>query len=147
MYSVTKIVTLIKSITAHEIFKRFPEVKYILWGGEFWTDGYLASSVGKHDDENMIGRYVKNQGKEHKTLHSNYQITLLYNTQLLAAEPLLSHYVVKVNSHHMTTLALLFYTCFLVSIHNSGSAGVLATDQLNTGYLNPLEDYSTKCRQ
>ncbi|KAB0547518.1 IS200/IS605 family transposase [Pantoea stewartii] len=76
-YSVTKIVTLIKSITAREIFKRCPEVKKILWGGEFWTDGYFASTVGKHGDENMIGRYVKNQGKEYKTLHSNHQITLL----------------------------------------------------------------------
>lgn len=76
-YSVTKIVTLIKSITSREIFKRCPEVKKILWGGEFWTDGYFASTVGKHGDENMIGRYMKNQGKEYKTLHSNHLITLL----------------------------------------------------------------------
>lgn len=76
-YSVTKIVTLIKSITAREIFKQCPEVKKILWGGEFWTDGYFASTVGKHGDENMIGRYVKNQGKAYKTLYSNHQISLL----------------------------------------------------------------------
>lgn len=75
-YSVTKIVTLIKSITAREIFKQCPEVKKILWGGEFWTDGYFASTVGKHGDENMIGRYVKNQGNVYKTLYSNHQITL-----------------------------------------------------------------------
>src|SRR5271170_4132500 len=61
-YSVTKLVTMIKSLTAREIFKRCPEVKKILWGGEFWTDGYFASTVGKHGDENMIGKYVKNQG-------------------------------------------------------------------------------------
>lgn len=76
-YSVTKIVTLIKSITAREIFKQCPEVKKILWGGEFWTDGYFASTVGKHGDENMIGRYVKNQGRAYKTLYSNHQISLL----------------------------------------------------------------------
>ncbi|QNJ38009.1 IS200/IS605 family transposase [Xenorhabdus nematophila] len=63
-YSVTKIVTLIKSLTAREIFKRWPQVKKILWGGEFWTDGYFASTVGKHGDEQMIGRYVQNQGKK-----------------------------------------------------------------------------------
>ena len=49
-YSVTKIVTVVKSITAsitaREIFKRCPQVKKKLWGGEFWTDGYFASTVG-----------------------------------------------------------------------------------------------------
>ena len=34
-YSVTKIVTMIKSLTAREIFKRCPYVKKQLWGGEF----------------------------------------------------------------------------------------------------------------
>jgi putative transposase len=37
-YSVTKIVTVIKSITAREIFRRCPQVKKKLWGGQFWTD-------------------------------------------------------------------------------------------------------------
>ncbi|WP_416776448.1 IS200/IS605 family transposase [Xenorhabdus budapestensis] len=75
-YSVTKIVTLIKSLTAREIFKRCPQVKKELWGGEFWTDGYSASTVGKHGDEQMIGKYVKNQGKEYNKLHSDYQFAL-----------------------------------------------------------------------
>ena len=34
-YSPTKIVTIIKSITAKEIFIKHPEVKKKLWGGEF----------------------------------------------------------------------------------------------------------------
>ncbi|PHM55823.1 IS200/IS605 family transposase [Xenorhabdus sp. KK7.4] len=75
-YSVTKIVTLIKSLTAREIFKRCPQVKKELWGGEFWTDGYFASTVGKHGDEQMIGKYVKNQGKEYNKLHPDYQFAL-----------------------------------------------------------------------
>ncbi len=62
-YSVTKLVTMIKSLTAREIFKKCPHVKKHLWGGEFWSDGYFASSVGKHGDESMIQKYVKNQGK------------------------------------------------------------------------------------
>ena len=40
-YSITKIVTMIKSISAREIFKRCPDVKKQLWGGEFWSDGYF----------------------------------------------------------------------------------------------------------
>ncbi len=46
-YSVTKIVTMLKSITAREIFRRCPQVKKKLWGGEFWTDGDFASTVRK----------------------------------------------------------------------------------------------------
>nr|WP_295783801.1 IS200/IS605 family transposase [Rhodoferax sp.] len=72
-YSVTKIVTMLKSITAKEIFKRCPQVKKKLWGGEFWTDGYFASTVGKHGDEATIGKYVKNQGQEYQKLHSDFQ--------------------------------------------------------------------------
>lgn len=39
-YSVTKIVTMIKSLTVREMFKRCPWVKPKLWGGEFWSDGF-----------------------------------------------------------------------------------------------------------
>ncbi|MBM7072834.1 IS200/IS605 family transposase [Shewanella sp. 202IG2-18] len=59
-YSVTKLVTMIKSLTAREVFSRCPSVKKQLWGGELWTDGYFASTVGKHGDEQMIANYVKN---------------------------------------------------------------------------------------
>ena len=74
-YPITKIVTMIKSLTAREIFKRCPQVKKQLWGGEFWTDGYFSSTVGKHGDENMIGKDVKNQGKEYNKLHEDRQLT------------------------------------------------------------------------
>ena len=70
---VTKIVRVIKSVTAREIFRRCPQVKKKLWGGEFWTEGYFASTVGKHADEGVIGRYVKNQGLEYEQLHTASQ--------------------------------------------------------------------------
>jgi len=75
-YSVTKVVTMIKSLTAREVFKRCPQVKKQLWGGEFWTDGYFASTVGKHGNEDMIGKYVKNQGMEYQKLHEDNQLAL-----------------------------------------------------------------------
>src|SRR6266540_2361784 len=75
-YGVTKIVTMIKSLSAREIFRRCPKVKKQLWGGEFWTDGYFASTVGKHGNENMIGRYVKSQGKTYQVLHVDHQLAL-----------------------------------------------------------------------
>ena len=72
-YNVTKIVRVIKSVTAREIFRRCPQVKKKLWGGEFWTEGYFASTVGKHGDEGVIGKYVKNQGLEYEQLHTTSQ--------------------------------------------------------------------------
>ena len=71
MYSPTKIVRTIKSITAREIFRRVPDVKEQLWGGEFWSKAYYVSTVGKHGDEQKIANYVRHQGtgKNYKTLH------------------------------------------------------------------------------
>ena len=71
MYSPTKIVRTIKSITAREIFKRVPDTRKILWGGEFWSKAYYVSTVGKHGDEKKIANYVRNQGtgKNYKILH------------------------------------------------------------------------------
>ncbi len=75
-YPVTKLVTTIKSITAREIFRLCPHVKKQLWGGEFWSDGYFASTVGKHGDEDTIKNYVRNQGKEYTKLHEDRQLAL-----------------------------------------------------------------------
>jgi putative transposase len=77
MYSPKKIVQIIKSITAREIFAACPEVKKKLWGGEFWTAGYYISTVGQHGNEQMISKYIKQQGreKEYKQLH-NQQLEL-----------------------------------------------------------------------
>lgn len=75
MMSPQKIVQRIKSITAREIFRACPEVKKQLWGGEFWTDGYFISTVGKHGNEDVIRRYIQNQGTE-----SQYE--QLYEEQL-----------------------------------------------------------------
>ena len=77
-YSPTKIVTMLKSLTAIEIFKKHPEVKELLWGGEFWSDGYFVNTVSKFGDEETITKYVKEQGKEkeYKVLHKTKQLTL-----------------------------------------------------------------------
>jgi putative transposase len=71
MYSPKKLAQIIKSITAKEIFKRHPDVKKVLWGGEFWSKGYFISTVGKHADEEQMKRYVRNQGvdKKYEILH------------------------------------------------------------------------------
>ena len=75
-YRVTNLVTMIKSLTAREIFKRCPQVKKKLWGGEFWTDGYFASTVGKHGNEETISGYVKKQGMKYQKLYEDRQLAL-----------------------------------------------------------------------
>ena len=75
-YSITKIVTMVKSLTAREIFRQCPQVKKQLWGGELWTDGYFASTVSKHGDENTIANYVKKQGQTYEKLHENRHLKL-----------------------------------------------------------------------
>ena len=77
-YSVSKIIRTVKSLTAREVFRRAPQVKKQLWGGEFWSDGYYVSTVGRHGSEQVIQRYVKEQGREteYKQLHAQ-QLRLL----------------------------------------------------------------------
>jgi len=70
-YSPKKVVQTIKSITAREVFRQVPEVKKLLWGGEFWGKGYYISTVGKHGDETTLSSYVRKQSndKTYKALH------------------------------------------------------------------------------
>ena len=67
---------MVKSLIAREIFIRCPQVKRMLWGGEFWSDGYFASTVGMHGDEKMKSNYVKGQGGVYQKLHSYHQLAL-----------------------------------------------------------------------
>lgn len=66
-----EIIRVVKSITAKRVFAEHPEVKKKLWGGEFWSDGYFVTSVGKNTNEAVIQKYVKQQGTqdEYKQLY------------------------------------------------------------------------------
>ena len=63
-YSSKRIIQIVKSITAKAVFAQCPQVKKKLWGGEFWTDGYYVATVGAHGNEEVIGKYVREQGQE-----------------------------------------------------------------------------------
>ena len=67
---VSRIVQIIKSITAREIFARHKEIKKMLWGGNLWTSGFYANTVGQYGNEDMIRTYVKNQGKEYQKVYT-----------------------------------------------------------------------------
>jgi putative transposase len=55
---------IIKSITARNLFKEFPEIRKQLWGGELWSDGGYIGTVGDGTTSDIIKNYVQNQGNQ-----------------------------------------------------------------------------------
>lgn len=62
-YSPSEIMQICKSISAREIFKKFPQIKEELWGGHFWTEGGHIDTVGDGYGEEKMKEYIKNQGR------------------------------------------------------------------------------------
>src|SRR3989338_7786314 len=63
-YSPSKIFQIVKSLTARELFKRHPDLKEELWGGEFWSDGGYVGTVGEGVNAEIIRNYIKKQGRK-----------------------------------------------------------------------------------
>ena len=66
--SVTKLVTTIKSITAREIFKEYPQLKKIMWGSSLWTSGYYANTVGLYASKDTIKIILKIKAQMKKNI-------------------------------------------------------------------------------
>ncbi|WP_029276661.1 IS200/IS605 family transposase [Pedobacter borealis] len=64
MLSAKNIAQTIKSITAKELLRLHPEVKSKLWGGQFWSIGYYINTVGQYANEQVIQKYITEQGVE-----------------------------------------------------------------------------------
>lgn len=47
----SKIIMIIKNLTTKEIYKRYPEIKKLLWGENFWTSGYFVNTAGVSGSE------------------------------------------------------------------------------------------------
>ena len=74
-YSPSKIMQIIKSITARQIFKQDPEIKKQLWGCELWSDGGYIGTIGDGTTSDVIKNYVENQGnKEEKEAYQQMKI-------------------------------------------------------------------------
>ena len=69
MLSPTEIIRIIKSITAREIYRLYPQIRKKLWGGNIWSAGYFVSTVGRFGNEQQIKNYVRNQGKEYNQIY------------------------------------------------------------------------------
>jgi len=62
--SFSTIVRTIKSISARELFKSFPELRRIMWGAKLWEQGYFVQTVGDETTSTMIKKYIQKQGKQ-----------------------------------------------------------------------------------
>lgn len=70
--SVSEAVTKIKSISGKYLFLHHPDLRKILWGGNFWTMGYYANTVGQYGNFDMIKNYIQKQGlPEYTQLHQD----------------------------------------------------------------------------
>ena len=63
-YSPAEIVQIMKSISAREVFKKFPKLRKQLWAGELWNDGYFVRSVGDNVIADIIRKYIEYQTHE-----------------------------------------------------------------------------------
>ncbi len=63
-YSPSKIVQIMKVISAKVVFREFPEGEVQLWDGQLWSDGYFVRSVGDEVTSEVVRRYIKCQHQE-----------------------------------------------------------------------------------
>jgi len=70
-YSPARVVQVMKSISAREVFSKFPELRKQLWAGELWNDGYFVRSVGDKVTADIIRKYIEYQAHEDDSIQLN----------------------------------------------------------------------------
>ena len=66
--SPSNVMGVIKSISAKNIFKDYPEIKKFLWGGNFWSAGGHIDTVSEFGGLETIRKYVREQGRNEEQL-------------------------------------------------------------------------------
>ena len=69
-FAPSTVMQILKSISAKQMFKRFPEIRKVLWGGQFWSDGGYIGTVGEGTNEEIVRKYIQNQGSDEEKLMS-----------------------------------------------------------------------------
>ena len=63
-YSPSEVVQTIKSISARELFKKYPKMKKMMWSGKIWNEGYFVRSIGDKVTADVIRKYIQYQKRE-----------------------------------------------------------------------------------
>jgi putative transposase len=58
-YSISQVVTRLKSLSARATFREFPTLRDRMWGGKLWEDGYFVRTVGEDLKSDVIRRYIQ----------------------------------------------------------------------------------------
>jgi putative transposase len=75
-----RVISIIKSITARQIFKKFPKLKREeLWGGEFWSDGKYIGTVGEATSKKTIRNYIRNQSLDKEEIENRMKQLKLFD--------------------------------------------------------------------
>lgn len=62
-HSPSEIMQKIKSISAIQFFRQFPDIRQqYFWGGKLWTESFYVETVGRRSEE-AIRKYVQDQLK------------------------------------------------------------------------------------
>ena len=59
-----RVMNVIKSITARELYAEFSRMRKSHLGGKLWADGYYVGSAGEHVTSDLIRRYIEYQSAE-----------------------------------------------------------------------------------
>ena len=71
--SPSEVMRVIKSISAREFFRHYPEVrKQLFWGGKLWTQSFFVETIGNANEES-IRKYVQNQLTEMDKQESKFK--------------------------------------------------------------------------
>ena len=66
-YSIAKVVGILKSISASQVFREYPELKKHLRKQEFWEDGYFVRTVGDAVTAAVVQSYIQyHRHEEHE---------------------------------------------------------------------------------
>ena len=69
-YAPSQVVQIIKSLSARELYKKFPKMRKEMWSGKIWNEGYFVRSVGDKVTAEVIRKYIKYQHEEDKVKQS-----------------------------------------------------------------------------
>jgi putative transposase len=66
-YSIGKVVGILKSISASQVFREYPELKKHLRKQAFWEEGYVVRTVGDAVTAAVVQRYIRyHRHEEHE---------------------------------------------------------------------------------
>ena len=58
----SRIMQVVKSVSARQMFSEYPALRRQLWGGEYWSDGGYIGTVGEGTTESIVRKYIQEQG-------------------------------------------------------------------------------------